>query len=113
MKALLNDQILFEMDNIYLGLYRFNDRIYNVTSIEAIWARVIELKIEDKQETEYEHNLKCPYCGYEDNDSWELYDNDDDFECGRCGALMQYERIVTIEYSAKIVKKPTIIDVEE
>jgi hypothetical protein len=65
----------------------------------------IDLEPEDR---EYESNLICPYCGYEDSDSWELLDDDDEHECGRCGAVISYKRVVTVEYNSSPVKPPDI-----
>lgn len=57
----------------------------------------------------FESNLICPYCGYEDKDSWELSDNDEEHCCGRCGAVLSYERVVTVEYSSSPVKPPNVV----
>jgi hypothetical protein len=66
----------------------------------------VDLEPEDK---EYESDLTCPYCGYKDVDSWELSDDDEGHECGRCGGTMSYQRIVTVEYSSSPVKPPDIV----
>jgi ribosomal protein S27AE len=69
----------------------------------------IDLDPEDK---DYEDNLTCPYCGYVDSDSWELSDSEDEHTCGRCGATMSFERVVTVEYNSSPVKPPQIINAE-
>jgi DNA-directed RNA polymerase subunit RPC12/RpoP len=66
----------------------------------------IDLEPEDK---DYERNLICPYCGYEDTDSWELSDDDEEHECGRCGAIISYQRVVTVEYNSSPVKPPNVV----
>lgn len=35
--------------------------------------------------------LVCPYCGYEDPDSWEAPDGEGTRECPRCGREYAYE----------------------
>jgi uncharacterized C2H2 Zn-finger protein len=70
---------------------------------------VMNLEPEDR---DYEDNLTCPYCGYVDSDSCELSDSEDEHECGRCGAIMSFERVVTVEYSSSPVKPPQIINAE-
>ncbi len=71
--------------------------------------RKIEIDLEPS-DREYKNNLTCPYCGYVDNDSWELSsDCEEEHECGRCGGVMSYERIVTVEYSSSPVKPPLIV----
>jgi len=66
----------------------------------------LNLKPDDK---DYENNVTCPYCGYKDADSWELSDGEDEHECGRCGATMSYERIVTVEYNSSPKRPPEIV----
>jgi rRNA maturation endonuclease Nob1 len=58
---------------------------------------------------DYEHELTCPYCGYKDSDSWELSDEDEEHECGRCGAIMSYQRVVTVEYNSSPKKPPDVV----
>lgn len=65
----------------------------------------LNLQPEDKS---YERNLICPYCGYEDEDSWELSDDDEEHTCGRCGAVISYQREITVEYNSSPVKPPDI-----
>ncbi|TCO69529.1 hypothetical protein [Marinisporobacter balticus] len=71
-------------------------------------AREIEIDFEP-EDKDYENNLICPYCGYEDKDSWELSDDDEKHRCGRCGAIVSYERVVTVEYNASPVEPPGIV----
>lgn len=66
----------------------------------------IDFEPEDK---DYENNVICPYCGYEDIDSWELSNDDEEHECGRCRAVMSYQRVVTVEYCSSPVKPPSVI----
>ncbi len=88
-------------DNYYtIGIMDPKNKIAGVRKVE------IDLKPKD---INYKSNLTCPYCGYEDNDSWELADDDGEHECGRCGAVMAYERIVTVEYCSSPVKPPEIV----
>lgn len=51
-------------------------------------------------ETECTRNITCPYCGWEDVDSWEAGDSDDECECAHCGETFSYERIITVEYTS-------------
>ena len=73
-------------------------------------AGVREIKIDfESNSTDYKSNLTCPYCEYEDRDSCELSENDEEHECSNCGAIISYERIVTVEYNATPVKPPDIV----
>lgn len=91
-------------DEYYVaGVMHPNKHMAGVNKVE------IELEPEDR---DYESNLTCPYCGYEDSNSCELSDNDSEHECGRCGAKIEYERVVTVEYSSSPKKPPTIVKAE-
>lgn len=57
---------------------------------------------------ELEANIICPYCGNIDRDSFERSD-EDTTECMRCGGIIHYQRIVTIEYTTEPVKPPKLI----
>lgn len=47
-----------------------------------------------KEETELnQHFAKCPFCGHEDRDSWELRDSGEN-TCGECEREYFYEREV-------------------
>lgn len=59
-----------------------------------------------KQEWENEQsakeNITCPWCGYEDTDSWEFdAEYDVDYECPSCGKPFILERIVEVTYTSK------------
>ena len=46
----------------------------------------------------------CPYCGYADQDSWELGDGGEgsfETDCGECGLEYIVERHVSVSYSSK------------
>ena len=57
---------------------------------------------------ELEANIICPYCGNIDRDSFERSE-EDTTECMRCGGIIHYQRIVTIEYTTVPVKPPKLI----
>lgn len=98
----LNISEIVQIGNDYFapGVLRYDNNTAGVRKIE------IDFEPEDKN---YESNLKCPYCGYEDNDSCELSDDDEEHECSSCGATMSFERVVTVDYSSSPVKPPTVV----
>lgn len=60
--------------------------------------KVIECELDHK----YENNAICPYCGFIDQDSWEIGDGDEgDFDstCGHCEKEYRVSRMTRIEYS--------------
>ena len=54
----------------------------------------------DEIEHEYTDEIVCPWCGYEKGDSWECDDEEDDRECGECGKVFGYNRIITVAYTS-------------
>ena len=53
--------------------------------------------------TEYtnESNIICPYCGWEDEDSWETQEGDDEYSCGFCEKKFVLEVEHSVSYSTK------------
>ncbi|MBC2684688.1 hypothetical protein U9R71_22185 [Bacillus toyonensis] len=61
----------------------------------------IALSPDDINSTEGDYGgFKCPYCGYEDSDAFELSDDEGEIECGECGSKVEYRREITINYYA-------------
>ena len=50
--------------------------------------------------------LTCPWCGYEDRDSWERGDSDDRAECGRCTRLFAYDSEAVRYFTAVRIEEP-------
>jgi len=48
--------------------------------------------------------IVCPYCGYEEPDSWALMPDSDYTTCGVCDKEFSYERIVTTDYTTSKVE---------
>lgn len=65
---------------------------------------------EGKIDCKYTHQIVCPYCEHEDNNSWETAENmcDGDFEtkeCGTCGKEFEFTRHVTVQYSSEKIEE--------
>jgi hypothetical protein len=58
-------------------------------------------KVDEDGEVFLASHITCPYCGYEDRDSWEASDSDDEYQCGHCEKLFSYERVVDISYTSR------------
>jgi hypothetical protein len=54
---------------------------------------------------DYCDEFKCPVCDRVDHDAWELPDSDDEHECS-CGAILSFERQVSISWLIAVVEKP-------
>ncbi len=56
------------------------------------------------EDTDYTHEITCPWCGYEQSDSWEAPD-EDEHVCDNCGNEYSHTRDVEVTYcTEKIVK---------
>jgi len=58
-------------------------------------------------EHDFEQNIKCPYCDYEDTDSWEFGTDSGKNTCGSCGEEFNVQVNVEVTYTT------TRIDCEE
>lgn len=106
------DFLLQTNDLEFEDKFSFEGKIYGFCSLDLDReiAIVEEFYIKEMEDYEY-HNtdeLTCPYCGYEDSDSWELYDQEDERDCPVCGGVFGYSREVTVSYYSKKVKEPEI-----
>jgi hypothetical protein len=52
------------------------------------------------ESTEFETQLRCPFCGNVQQDAWELSADDGVTECGRCDRKFEYTRTTTTVYSS-------------
>lgn len=66
----------------------------------------------EDEETYNEDYLVCPQCGYENRDSFELPDEDDEYECPRCGSILKYNRRITVSYDCEVVKRNEPLEIE-
>ncbi len=48
----------------------------------------------------------CPYCGEEDDASWELISDSGTTTCGSCGRDFNYERVIDVNYSTSPIVGP-------
>ena len=46
-----------------------------------------------------ERNIKCPYCDWEDNDSWEFTEDSGTHTCGSCEKDFNVERDIEVTYN--------------
>lgn len=110
------------------GVVIINDTAFSVCSLrdksyidnkEKQWCTVEKLKKqeiflgeEEARDMDYKDNIICPYCGYKDINSWEADDDEEKCECGVCGSIFSYQRVVTVEYCSQPVQKANIINLD-
>lgn len=67
-------------------------------------------------ETHYGNFPKCPHCGHEDHDAWEMGMDDDDVEdveCGHCDKPYRVSMSVSITYGSSVIPAPDAAKGEE
>lgn len=113
-----NKPPLFELDpdECHISdVHKVNGKFYVISRInlERTIAQVREIKIiedvDDIKDT-YESELTCPVCGYQNDCSFELSDEDDNYECGRCGSILSYTRQVSVDYDVSLVERCKVIE---
>lgn len=69
---------------------------------------VIELP-DEPEEHNYTNEITCPYCESE-IESFEMDDEDDDYECPYCHSHFSYQREVTVTYNSQPISKAEVIE---
>lgn len=55
-----------------------------------------------KNEQSHKEEITCPWCGYEDSDSWEFEgEYDDAYECPECGKKFILEVLTEVTYTSR------------
>ena len=65
-------------------------------------------KDEDVYEWCEEREITCPYCGNQNNDSWEAGDGEEEQECANCSSTFSWQKELNITYTSQPVKKHKI-----
>lgn len=59
-------------------------------------------ELEWGNEQSYKEEITCPWCGYEDSDSWEFEgEYDDAYECPECGKKFILEVLTEVTYTSR------------
>lgn len=58
-------------------------------------------EIEWENEQSYMEYITCPWCGYENCDSWEYEDSENEVKCVDCGRLFDLEINHEVTYTTK------------
>ena len=97
-------------------LLKFNSRYYRCLALNpkenALYVRFVDFWIPEDKDSYTNDYLTCPYCGYEDHDSFELPDEDDEYECPQCGSTLKYHREIGVSYDVEVVEGKEPLKVE-
>lgn len=100
-------------EDLWGRVIKIDGSFYTVCSSQADKYSVRELKQFDTDETETndEDNIKCPICGYEDEDSWENDMDSDEMICSYCGSMLEWSREISVSYTTEVkkIKEPLIV----
>lgn len=101
-----------------IGLYNVistNGQYYAVCTLgynpSIAGVRKIEFDL-DKESEIYENEIICPVCGHIDNDSWEVTESKDEYQCGVCGAKLSVDINVSVTYDTNVIERPEIIHID-
>lgn len=122
----LKDYSLDEKSATYIGetdqeiefgaLLKFDDKYYTCCMMnineDSLYVRFVDCWIPRDDDDCSVDNLRCPYCGYENQDSFELLDEDDEYECPQCGCTLKYHREIRVSYDVEVVEEKEPIEVE-
>lgn len=78
---------------------------FQIAYVESVKNQSVFVDGEDPEEQYGTDNIICPYCGYENEDSWEADESDEHYECPNCGSYFSYEREVSVSYYSSPVEK--------
>lgn len=89
-------------------LLSINGKLYSIGIMGKDYCFVEELKVselnDEPEDMDYTNEIKCPYCESE-IESWEMPDENYDYECPYCHSHYSYQRVVTIEYCSQPISK--------
>jgi hypothetical protein len=110
MDIIYNDKVLFQVEEAEIkDIFEFRGEYYRIF---AIWmidnhtasVKKINYNLEGEKK-EFEQNIICPYCNFEDIYSLEFSkENGEEKNCSQCNSIFKYEKIVTIDYNTYPVK---------
>ena len=93
---------------IYGHLYRVCMKSLKENYVVVETLNVIELP-DEPEEHNYTNEITCPYCESE-IESFEMDDEDDDYECPYCHSHFSYQREVTVTYNSQPIFKAEAIE---
>ena len=98
------------------GLVKFNGRYYNCWGVSfkenSVYVRFLDYYIPRSDEDFSDDYLRCPFCGYEERDSFELSDEDDEYICPQCGSTLKYHREIRVSYDVEVVEEKEPLEVK-
>ena len=115
-----------EKDAKYLGetdqkidigmLVKFNGGYYDCCRLDvkenSLYVRFLDYYLPRNGDDYCDNDLRCPFCGYENDYSSELSDEDDEYICPQCGSILKYHREIRVSYDVEVVEEKEPLEVE-
>lgn len=64
-----------------------------------------EVRVKEEIDHDCTDEIVCPYCGYEEGDSWEYSSDSQEIDCLECGKTFQMNRNITVDYTTEKISK--------
>lgn len=93
--------------------FRYKGKLYHIACMMPSDNIAIahEFSLKDEVDDEYgAGNITCPYCGRENNDSWEVSGDDGEEVCDNCGSTFSWTREVSVTYDSCPIKPGEIME---
>lgn len=99
------------ISNVAYGVVSLSGKAgrYHTAFVSKLQSQEVFIDGEEPEDKDFTEQITCPYCGYENCDSWEADDDEDECKCPCCGSVFSYQRNVTVEYCSQPVKKTEVI----
>lgn len=98
------------------AMLKFDNKYYRYSmqdlKDDSLYVRFVDYYLPRNDDDFCDDNLRCPFCGYEELDSFELSDEDDEYICPQCGSKLKYSREVRVSYDVEVVEEKEPVDVE-
>ena len=73
---------------------------YHTAYVQKLNNQAVYIENKEPRDQNYTSEITCPFCGCE-IESWEMDDEDDDYECENCGSRFSYQREVSVSYCSQ------------
>ena len=98
------------------SMLKFDNKYYRCSMQDlrdnSLYVRFVDYYLPRRNDDFCDDNLTCPYCGYEELDSFELMDEDDEYICPQCGSKLKYHREIEVHYDCEVVEEKEPVEVK-
>lgn len=98
------------------SMLKFDNKYYRCSmqdlKEDSLYVRFVDYYLPRNDDDFCDDNLRCPFCGYEELDSFELSDEDDEYICPQCGSKLKYRREIKVSYDVEVIEEKEPVEVE-